>query len=121
MKTLAIQKKDTDVVVIEKIARKAVSAALKELAEKQGSRDPTGYSYGTNGGSFGTGGGTGSVYTIQFKMFGVTATPTVATFATRQKLQAEGGVHLYDYDATNSIAQIRLNPVNNPMIAFALL
>lgn len=122
MKTFQIQKKDSDVVVIKKIAEQVVAAALRSAELSKGKSDPTAFSYGnTQGGGFGEGTGTGLTYTIQFNMFGVSGTPTVLTYKARQKLTAEGGVHLYDVDAAGSIAQVRLNPVNNPMIAFALL
>ena len=121
MKSSQITKKDSDVVVIRKIAQQAVQDALKESKNGNGKADITSFSYGNASGGFGTGGGTGLVYTISFKMFGVSGSPTVLTYKSRQKLTAEGGVHLYDYDATNSIAQIRLNPANNPILAYGML
>ena len=121
MRTIQIKKKDTDVVVIKKIAEQAVADALKKAKLDKGTGDVTAFSYGNSQGSgFGNGSSTG-FSTIQFKMFGVAGSPTVETFKSRQKLRAMGGVHLFDLDATNSIAQIRLNPVNNPMIALTLL
>lgn len=115
---MRIHKRDSEPEVVEKIAEKAIRKYMKKQAGKP-AVDPTRYS--STSSSFGTGGGTGVAVDIVlwFNAYGIGSVPSVPTYIERSKVDAVGGVHLYDVSSASAI-QIRLNLVNDPLYCLVL-
>lgn len=111
---MRIFKRDSEPVVVRKIAEQAIRDYDKRNGRRVGASDPTKY-YSTGNGSFGSGGGgTGLEDMIWFNAYGIGSVPSTPTYIQRSKLNAVAGVHLYD--ASNASAmEIRLNLINDPL------
>lgn len=116
---MRIFKRDSEPEVVEKIADRAIRKYMKKQTGKP-PVDPTRYS-STGGGSFGTGGGTGVSIdiTLWFNAYGIGSVPSVPTYIQRSRVNAVGGVHLYDASGASAV-QIRLNLANDPLYCLVL-
>ena len=116
---MRIFKRDSEPVVVKKIAEQVVRGYVKKAGKNPWNTDVTKFSYaGDNGGGFGTGSGPPG-YSLWIESFGLTGTPTSATYVQRTKLAARGGIHFYD-DGANQQSLIRLNLANDPLYCLGL-
>lgn len=116
---MRIFKKDSEPVVVKKIAEQVVLGYIKKQGKSPWNTDVTKFSYaGDSGGGFGTGGGP-PAYSLWVESFGVTGTPTSATYIQRSYIAARGGIHFYD-DQANEQSLIRLNLANDPLYCLGL-
>lgn len=117
---MRIFKRDSEPVVVKKIADQAIRDYMKKNAGKKGATDPTKYNYTSGGGTFGGGsGGTGLEDAIWFNAYGIGSVPSTPTYIQRSRVDAIGGIHLYDASG-NSGMQIRLNLINDPLYCLGL-
>jgi hypothetical protein len=113
---MRILKRDSEPVVVRKIAEQVVKKHLRGEGNKL-SANPGKYSY-ASGGSFGGSTGTGLDFTIWFNAYNVGA-PSSPTFVERARMDAKGGVHLYDVTGSSAV-QVRLNLANDPLYCLVI-
>lgn len=116
---MRIFKRDSEVVVVKKIAEQVVRSFIKPGGKSPWNTDITKNAYPIgSGGGFGTG-VTPPPVAMWFEAYGISGTPTSATYIRRDRLAARGGVHLYDVASLTHV-QIRLNLANDPLFCFGL-
>jgi hypothetical protein len=114
---MRIFKRDSEPVVVRKIAEQVVRDHVKKTTRPLQNYDITKYNYSSGGGGFGGGSGTGLVYSIQMHMYGIAGMATSPTFAERSYLKGVAGIHLYD---TTTVVEMRINLINDPLYCLGL-